>query len=71
MSTGLVCKMSAVDLGFEFWSDQTKDYKLGIYCISAKHTALRSKNKDGLAWNQNNVSEWSDMHMSTPGLLFQ
>ena len=35
-----------------------------------KHTALRSKGKDWLAPNQNNVSEWwSDM--STCGLLFQ
>jgi hypothetical protein len=34
-----------------------------------KHAALRSKSKDWLAQNQNNVSEWSDM--STRGLLFQ
>ena len=37
---------SAVDSGFEPWSGQTKDYKFGICCLSAK---------------QNNVSEWSDM----------
>jgi hypothetical protein len=30
-------------------SDQTKDYKIGICCFSAKHAALRRKNKDGLA----------------------
>ena len=30
--------------------------------------ALRRKSKDLLAWNQNNVSEWSDM--SNRGLLF-
>ena len=33
------------------------------------HAALRSKNKDELARNKNNVSEWSDM--SIRGLLFQ
>ena len=35
--------------------------KVGIRCFSAKHVALRSKSKDWLAWNQNNVSEWSDI----------
>jgi hypothetical protein len=58
-----------VDRGFEPWSGQTKDYKIGICCFSAKHAALRRKNKDWLARNQNNVSELSDM--STRGLLFQ
>jgi hypothetical protein len=60
---------SAVDRGFEPRSSQTKDYKIGICCFSAKHAALRRMNKDWLARNQNNVSEWSDM--STRGLLFQ
>jgi hypothetical protein len=60
---------SAVDRGFEPWSDQTKDYKIGICCFSAKHIALRSKSKDWLVRNRNNVSKWSDM--STGGLLFQ
>ena len=60
---------SAVDRGFKPRLGQTKDYKIGIYCFSAKHTALRRKSKDWLAWNQNNVSEWGDM--STSGLLFQ
>ena len=50
-------------------SPQTKDYKIGICCFSAKHATLRRKSKDWLARNQNNVSEWSDM--STRGLLFQ
>jgi hypothetical protein len=48
---------------------QTKDYKIGICCFPAKHAALRIKSKHWLAWNQNNVSEWSDM--STRGLVFQ
>jgi hypothetical protein len=54
---------------FEPWSGQTKDYKIGICCFSDKHTALRRKNKDGLAQNQDNMSEWGDM--SIRGLLFQ
>jgi len=48
--------LSAVDCGFEPQSGQTKDYKIGICCFSAKHTALRGKIKDWLAWNQDNVS---------------
>jgi hypothetical protein len=35
----------------------SKDYKIGICCFSAKHAALRRKNKDWLAWNQDNVSK--------------
>jgi hypothetical protein len=64
-----VLASSAVDRGFEPRSSQTKDYKIGICFLSAKHTALRRKSKDWLARNQNNVSEWSVM--STRGLLFQ
>ena len=60
---------SVVDRGFQLWSDQAKDYKIGICCFSAKHTVLRRKSKDWLARNQNNVSEWSDM--SIRGLLLQ
>ena len=54
-----VLASSAVDPGFEPRSGQTKDYKIGICCFSAKHTALRRKSKDRLARNQNNVSEWT------------
>jgi hypothetical protein len=32
---------SAVDRGFEPWSGQTKDLKIGICCFSIKHAALR------------------------------
>jgi len=64
-----VLASSAVDRGFEPRSGQRKDYKIGIGCFSAKHTALRRKSKDWLARNQNNVSELSDM--STHELLFQ
>jgi hypothetical protein len=67
----MVCVLasSEVDRGFEPRPGQTKDYKIGICCFSAKLAALRRKSKDGLARNQNNVSEWNDM--STRWLLFQ
>ena len=64
-----VLALSAVNRGFEPRSGQTKDYKIGIRCLSAKHVALRSKSKDWLARNQNNLSEWGDM--SIRRLLFQ
>jgi hypothetical protein len=50
-------------------SEVDRGFDRGIYCFSAKHAALRSKSKDWLARNQNNVSEWIDM--SARGLLFQ
>jgi hypothetical protein len=62
-----VLALRAVDLGFVPRSSQTKDYKIGICCFSVKYAALRRKNKEWLALNQNNVSEY----MSTHGLLFQ
>ena len=37
---------------------QTKNCKIGICCFSTKHAALRSKSKEWLSRNQNNVSEW-------------
>jgi hypothetical protein len=49
---------SAVDRGFGPQLGQTKDYKIGICCFFAKQAALRSKSKDWLARNQDNVSEW-------------
>ena len=64
-----VLASSAVDRVFEPLSDQTKYYRICICCFSAKHTALRRKSKDWLDWDQNYVSEWSDMF--TLGLLFQ
>jgi hypothetical protein len=64
-----VLASSAVDRGFKPQSGQTKDYEIGICCLSDKHAALRRKSKDWLARNLNNVSELSNM--STRGLLFQ
>ena len=58
----------AVDDGFESWLGQAKDNIIGICCFSAKHTVLRSKTKEWLAWNQDNLLEWKDM--SIRGLLF-
>ena len=63
-----VLASSTVYRGFEPRSGQTKDYKIGMCCFSAKHAALRRKSKDWLARNQDNVSEWGDM--SIRGLLF-
>jgi len=59
----------AVDRAFESRSGQTKDYKIGICCFSAKHAAFRRKSKVGLARDEDNVCEWDDM--SIRGLLFQ
>ena len=42
-----VLASSVVYRGFEPRSGQTKDYKIGICCFSAKHAALKSKSKDG------------------------
>jgi hypothetical protein len=38
---------SAVDRGFEPRSSQTKDYYIGICCISARLAALRERAKTG------------------------
>jgi len=64
-----VLASSAEVRGFEPRSGQTKDYEIGICCLSTKHAALRRKSKDWLAQNQDNVSEWGNM--SIHGLLFQ
>ena len=54
-----VLALNVVDRGFESRSGQIKDYKIGICCFSVKDAALRSKNKEWLAQNQN-VSNWSN-----------
>ena len=45
------------------------EYKISICCFSSKHASLRSKSKDELSRNQNNVSQLNNM--STRELLFQ
>jgi hypothetical protein len=49
--------------------NQRQLYKIGTYYFSTEHAALRSKCKDWLAMNQDNVPEWNDM--SARVLLFQ
>ena len=61
-----VLASSAVDRGFE---PQTKHYQIGICCFYAKHAALRSKNKNWLDQNQDNVYEWGETSIHI--LLFQ
>ena len=43
--------LSMVDCGFESRLAETKDHEIGICCFSAKHAALRRKNKDRLTKN--------------------
>ena len=58
-------------IGRDFESDQVKrkTIKLVFVAFLLQHAALKRKNKDWLALNQDNVSEWGDM--SVGGLLFQ
>ena len=46
------CNGCVVDCGFEPRSGQTKYYKIGICCFSAKHAALRRNSKDWSSRNQ-------------------
>jgi hypothetical protein len=41
-----VLALTAIDHGFEPQSGQTKDYKIGICCFSAKYAAIKRKSKD-------------------------
>ena len=66
---GYLARLECGRSGFEPRLGQIKNYKISICCFSSKHSALRSKNKDCLALNQNNVSEWSNMSLHR--LLFQ
>jgi hypothetical protein len=47
-----VLASSAVDRRFEPRSGQTKDYKIDMYCFSAKQTALRRTSKYWLTRNR-------------------
>jgi len=38
-----------------------ENYKIGICCFSARHTALKSKSKDWLTRKQDNVAECRDL----------
>jgi hypothetical protein len=50
---------------FEPQLSQTKDYKISICCFSIEHATLRSKCKDWMARNQNNVLEWNNITTHT------
>ena len=58
-----------VNHGFQLRLGKTKVHKIGICCFSVKHAVLKSKSKDWLAWNLDNVPWWDNI--STHGLLFQ
>ena len=47
---------TGIDRGSKPRSGQPKDYIIGIFYFSTKHTTLRRKSKDWMAWNQDNVS---------------
>ena len=58
---------TAVDRGFEPRSGYTNNYEIGICCFSTKRAALRSKSKNWLVRNRDNVSEWGDVYPRTVG----
>ena len=53
---------STVDCGFKYQSGSTKNYETGICCFSTNHAALKSKRKDWLSQNQDNVA-WVEQHV--------
>jgi len=57
-----VLASSAVYCRFKNRSGQTKDYKIGMCCFSAKHASLRRKRKGWLVQNQDNVPECLPMN---------
>jgi hypothetical protein len=61
--------LNTVDYDFKPQTGQTKNCEIGICSLSAEHISLRSKSKDWVAQNKDNVWEWSNM--SSSRLLFQ
>ena len=59
-----VLASNLVDRGFDPQSGQTKYYTIGICCFSAKHAALKRKNKNWLGLNQH-MSEWGHVYPRT------
>jgi hypothetical protein len=57
----IVVVSCVVDYGFETRSGQTKEYKIGICCFSAKNIELRKDSKYWLARNQHIMSECADL----------
>jgi hypothetical protein len=58
---GVTVSALVVYRGFEPRSGQTKDDEIGMCYFSGQHATLRSKSKDWLARNDDNLSEWGDM----------
>ena len=56
-----VLALNVVDRVFDPRSSKTKDYLISMCGFSAKHPALRRKNKYELIRNRDNVSEWGGM----------
>jgi hypothetical protein len=53
--------LNVVDCGFNTRFRQTEDYNIDTCCFSDMHAAARTKNKDWLTRNRDNVSEWSGL----------
>lgn len=49
-------RLACGDHWFDSWTGQTKDLKMVMCCLSAKHEALNNKSKDWSVRSQNNVS---------------
>jgi hypothetical protein len=56
--------------GYELRLDQTKDYKIGLFCFFDKHAVFRSKSQEWLAQNQDNVDEASLLNLDLHRLLW-
>jgi hypothetical protein len=50
---------SSISWREQFGRVNSKTYKICICCFSANYAAFRSKSKNWLTRNQNNISEWS------------
>ena len=61
---GRVLALSTVHCELVPQSCQPKHLTNWYLHFSAKHAPLKSKNKDWLAQNQDNVSKWNDMSTS-------
>jgi hypothetical protein len=49
--------------GFKPRSGQTKDYKIGICCFSAKHAAFKEKEQILVQWDDDEVRFVIDQHV--------
>jgi hypothetical protein len=63
-----VLTSSTVDHGFEPRSGQTKDYKIGICCFSAKHAAWSNKAQ---FHNRLTTNYWKNMEIKFSPDIYQ